>query len=108
MGWGIAGAITVLLTLFGERVYAIGGRPDLGVALLFVARAVGTGIGPLLARRFIVNESPANMRWLLGTVFSLAGRVVSGLLVDASSIRRRGLRRAGPLRWERRCGSTAR
>lgn len=65
-GWGIAGAVTLFLTLFGEREYAIGGRPDLGVSLLFVARAVGTGVGPVLARRFIHDESPARMRSLIG------------------------------------------
>ena len=65
-GWGIAGAITLFLTLFGERHYAIGGRPDLGVAMLYVSRAVGTGIGPILARRMMVDEGPAAMRWLLG------------------------------------------
>jgi predicted MFS family arabinose efflux permease len=65
-GWGIAGAITLFLTLFGERHYAIAGRPDLGVALLYMARAVGTGIGPVLARRFVTDEGPRSMRWLLG------------------------------------------
>lgn len=68
-GWGLAGAATLFLTLFGERVYAIAGRPDLGVALLLTARAVGTAIGPVLARRIVVDESPAAMRGLLGAAF---------------------------------------
>jgi len=68
-GWGLGGAAALFLTLFGERVYAIGGRPDLGVALLYIARAVGTGIGPLLARRFVTDESPRSMRRLLGISF---------------------------------------
>jgi len=65
-GWGIAGAIALFLTLFGERDYAIAGRPDLGVSLLYFARAVGTAIGPLLARRLVTDEGPASMRLLLG------------------------------------------
>jgi MFS family permease len=68
-GWGLAGAATLFLTLFGERVYAIAGRPDLGVALMLTARAVGTAIGPVLARRIVVDESPTAMRRLLGTAF---------------------------------------
>jgi predicted MFS family arabinose efflux permease len=68
-GWGLAGAATLFLTLFGERVYAIAGRPDLGVALLLTARAVGTAIGPLLARRLVVDETPTAMRRLLGVAF---------------------------------------
>ena len=69
-GWGIAGGLTLLLTLFGERVYAIGGRPDLGVALLLTARAVGTGIGPVLARRIARDESAPQMRRLLGLAYA--------------------------------------
>ena len=68
-GWGIGGAIALLLTLFGERIYTVGGRADLGVGLLFTARAVGTGIGPWLARRIVAEESPAAMRWLLTVSF---------------------------------------
>jgi MFS family permease len=65
-GWGLAGAVTLFLTLFGERDYALAGRPDLGVALLYVSRAVGTGIGPVLGRRIVHHESPQAMRRLLG------------------------------------------
>jgi predicted MFS family arabinose efflux permease len=68
-GWGLAGAITLFLTLFGERVYTLGGRPDLGVGVLYVARALGTGIGPLLARRFLPDESPRAMRALIAVSF---------------------------------------
>lgn len=68
-GWGIAGAVTLFLTLFGERVYAIGGRPDLGVALLWTARALGTAIGPALARSWVVDESPEALRRLLAAAF---------------------------------------
>jgi hypothetical protein len=68
-GWSLAGAVTLFLTLFGERIYPIQGRPDLGVSVLYVARAVGTGIGPLLARRFVTDESPATLRRLIGLAF---------------------------------------
>jgi hypothetical protein len=64
-GWGMAGAVTLFLTLFGEREYALGGRPDLGVALLYVSRAIGTGVGPVLARRLVLDESASAMRNLL-------------------------------------------
>jgi hypothetical protein len=68
-GWGLAGAITLFLTLFGERDYAIDGRPDLGVSVLYVARAVGTGIGPWLARHLLPDESPRTMRRLIAIAF---------------------------------------
>jgi len=69
IGWGIAGAVTLFATLFGERDYALGGRPDLGVALLFVARAAGTGFGPVFARRLLPDESPQTMRRLITAAF---------------------------------------
>ena len=68
-GWGLAGAISLLLTLFGEGIYAVGGRPDLGISLLYVARALGTGIGPLLSRR-ITGELSSHMRPLIGLAFA--------------------------------------
>jgi hypothetical protein len=49
--WGFMGALTLFLTLLGMRPdFHIRGSPDLGVAFLWTARAVGTGIGPFLAR----------------------------------------------------------
>ena len=69
LGWGVAGAITLLLTLFGERTYAPGGRADLGVSILFTARAVGTGVGPWLARRIMPLENTASVRLLLTAGF---------------------------------------
>ena len=65
LGWGLAGAVTLFLTLFGERVYSIAGRPDLSVSLLFTARAIGTGVGPWFARKFLPSETPRAMRRLL-------------------------------------------
>ncbi|MFN7965483.1 MAG: MFS transporter [Acidobacteriota bacterium] len=51
-GWGLGGAMTVLLTLFGARVFAPHGEAELAVAALYVARGLGMGIGPLLLHRF--------------------------------------------------------
>ncbi len=73
IGWGLAGAVTLFLTLFGERDYAFAGRPDLGVALLYVARAVGTGVGPVLARRLVPQETPRTMRALIAVALIWPG-----------------------------------
>jgi MFS family permease len=71
LGWGLAGGITLVLTLFGERVYPVAGRPDLGIALFYVARGVGTAIGPILARR-VTREEDDKMRLAIGASFVLA------------------------------------
>lgn len=69
-GWGVAGAVTLILTLFGERIYTFGGREDLGVSLLFTARAAGTGIGPWLARRLLPDEKPRTLYRLMAVAFA--------------------------------------
>lgn len=70
-GWGLAGAISLLLTLFGERVYPVAGRPDLGIALLYMARGIGTALGPLLSRR-LTREREGPLKVAIGASFLLA------------------------------------
>lgn len=50
VGWGLGGAMTVLLTLLGggPLVGSLGGK--LTIPLLFVGRGVGMGLGPLVQR----------------------------------------------------------
>lgn len=68
-GWGVAGALTLFLTLYGERAHALGGRPDLGVALLLTARALGTAIGPVVGRRLVSDDDPRQVRRLVGAAY---------------------------------------
>lgn len=70
--WGIGGAITLFLTLFGEGEFAVGGRAALGISILYTARALGTGLGPLLARR-LTGSRPEAMRRILGWSFLWGG-----------------------------------
>ncbi|MDQ7006126.1 MAG: MFS transporter [Acidobacteriota bacterium] len=71
-GWGAAGAISMMLALYGERVYPLAGSPDLGIALLFVARGMGTALGPLISRR-LTQEREGPLKWAIGLSFVLAG-----------------------------------
>lgn len=70
--WGVGGAITLLLTLFGERFYAPAGRAALGISVLYTARAVGTGLGPILSRRLTRGE-PGAMGRIIGWSFLWGG-----------------------------------
>ncbi len=70
-GWGLAGAITLLLTLYGERIYPLAGRPDVGIAVLYMARGLGTALGPVLTRR-LVPEEPRPLRRAIAASFVLA------------------------------------
>lgn len=55
-GWGMSGGVILLLTVLGERVFAVGGSGAAGIGLLFAARGVGAGLGPILARAWLGQE----------------------------------------------------
>lgn len=57
--WCLAGGITLVLTILGEKVYPIFGQAMLGVALFYAARGLGTGFGPILGRWWTESEPKA-------------------------------------------------
>jgi MFS family permease len=50
-GIGFLGGSLLLLVIFGERIFPIEGHGALAVGLLYAARGVGAGIGPLIGDR---------------------------------------------------------
>jgi predicted MFS family arabinose efflux permease len=50
-GVGILGGSLLLLVIFGEHIFPIAGHGALAVGLLYAARGVGAGIGPLIGDR---------------------------------------------------------
>ena len=50
-GIGFVGGSLLLLVIFGERIFPIEGHGALAVGLLYAARGVGAGIGPLIGDR---------------------------------------------------------
>ena len=55
-GYGWGGAMYLILTVFGQQVFALGNRGVLGVTVLYMARGVGALLGPIVARRFVGQE----------------------------------------------------
>ncbi len=60
-GWGLAGGVLLLMTVMGQRVFAIGGSASAGIGVLYAARGVGAGVGPILARAWL-GQQPGEMR----------------------------------------------
>ncbi|MFT7518022.1 MAG: MFS family permease [Kiritimatiellia bacterium] len=60
--WQLAGARTLLLTLLAETVFAVAGWPMFAVTVLYVSRGLGTGLGPILARRLAGHSKVAMER----------------------------------------------
>lgn len=51
------GGLVYMLALVGEQLWSV--TPAIGIGLLYAARGLGSGIGPILARAWIPNEQ----RW---------------------------------------------
>ena len=85
-GWCVAGGITLVLTVLGERVYPIEGEPMLGVALLYSARGLGTAAGPFLGRWWSDNEPAAMERLILPGFLCGAAFYVVLALVESPAL----------------------
>jgi hypothetical protein len=66
--WSLGGGVLLLLTLFGQRVFPLGGDGALSIGLLYAARGIGAGLGPLLAQRW-GGESARFLRRAIGPSF---------------------------------------
>jgi MFS family permease len=71
-GWGLAGGILLLLTIFGQRVFPIGGGSAGGIGVLYGARGIGAGLGPI-ALRWILGQEPRRLRRAIGPAYFLVG-----------------------------------
>ncbi len=70
--WGISGGVLLLYTILGAKVFPLGRGAALSIGLLYAARGIGSGLGPVLARAF-GGETPSHLRRAIGLGFLLAG-----------------------------------
>jgi MFS family permease len=71
-GWCVCGGILLLLAVFGEQVFPLGGSAAAGIGVLYAARGVGTAVGPFVARR-VGGESRRSMQRVIGLSFFVGG-----------------------------------
>jgi MFS family permease len=71
-GWGLAGGVLLLLTVFGQRVFPLAGGAAAGIGVLYAARGVGAGLGPV-ALRWILGQQPRTLRRAIGPAFFTVG-----------------------------------
>jgi MFS family permease len=83
-GWGLAGGMLLLLTVFGQRVFPVGDGAAAGIGVLYGARGVGAGIGPI-ALRWIIGQRPRTLRRAIGPAFFTVG-LFYGALAGAPSL----------------------
>ncbi len=71
-GLGLNGGALLLLAVFGERVFPVVGHGALGMGLLYGARGVGAGMGPLVGDR-LTHGIESRMWKSIGFSFFLMG-----------------------------------
>jgi MFS family permease len=69
--WSLGGGVLLLLTLFGREVFPLGRDGAISIGLLYAARGIGTGIGPLVAMR--LGSGAAFMRRAVALSFFITG-----------------------------------
>ena len=101
-GWGVAGGVLLIMTVLGERVFPVGGSAAAGIGVLYAARGVGAGIGPILARAWL-GQQPDEMRraiapsyFLVSVFYLLLSWSPTILLASAAVI---GAHAAGSVLW---------
>lgn len=83
-GWAIVGGGLLLLTVFGDRVFRIGGSSDAGIGVLYAARGVGATIGSFTVTA-IAHASARKLTRVIGPSYFVAG-VCYAMLGFAPSI----------------------
>ena len=71
-GWGLAGGVLLLLTIFGQRVFPVAGSTAAGIGVLYGARGVGAALGPI-ALRWMLGQKPRTLRRTIGPAFFIVG-----------------------------------
>ena len=90
------------MTVLGERVFPVGGAAAAGIGVLYAARGVGAGIGPVLARAWL-GQRPERMRraiapsYLLAAVFHFALGWAPNIVWAAAAVL--GAHAAGSVLW---------
>src|SRR5688500_2737975 len=77
-GWSIAGGALLLLTVFGERIFPIGGSAAAGIGVLYAARGIGAAGGALLVNQ-IVGRDPQRLRRAIAPAYFAAGTAYATL-----------------------------
>ena len=67
-GWGLAGGVLLLLTIFGQRIFPVGGSTAAGIGVLYGARGVGAGLGPI-GLRWILGQKQQTLRRSIGPAY---------------------------------------
>jgi MFS family permease len=79
----IAGGFQVLQVTIAEKIFVIGKEGGISLGLMFALAGVGTGIGPILVRRFVGDdESRLRLALVIGYAITAVGMVIIAPLLN--------------------------
>jgi len=78
-GWAIVGGALLLLTVFGDRIFRIGGSSDAGIGILFSARGIGALAGSLIVSA--IASRSGNLIRLIAPAYFIAGACYASLAI---------------------------
>ena len=91
-GWGLAGGVLLLLTIFGQRVFPVGGGSGRRASACCTARAASApALGPI-ALRWILGQKPQTLRRTIGPAYFIVGVFYVALARRAGAAARRAVR----------------
>jgi MFS family permease len=77
----------VVQVAIAEELFPVGDKGSLGVGLIFATMGIGTGVSPLVARRFTADrEQPLRTAIFAGYLIAAAGLLVAGLLTNVTVV----------------------
>ena len=82
-GWAVVGGALLLLTVFGDRVFRIGGSGDAGIGILYAARGLGAGAGSFIVMVLARRDDASLTRWI-GPSYLAAGACYATLAIAPS------------------------
>jgi MFS family permease len=82
-GWGLAGGVLLLLTIFGQRIFPVGGSTAAGIGVLYAARGVGAGLGPI-GLRWILGQQARTLRRSIGPAYFMVAIFYVALALSPS------------------------
>jgi MFS family permease len=68
MGFTVSGAFEVIQVTLSESVFVIGEGGSTGLGILYMTAGIGTGLGPILARRF-TGDDLGRLAWVVPLSF---------------------------------------
>jgi MFS family permease len=69
-GWAVVGGALLLLAVFGDTIFRVGGSGDAGIGILYAARGIGAGVGSLAVTTVLHHSESGMLKWIRVSYFA--------------------------------------